>query len=187
MVYKIALFFHVCGALMLSAAIVVEWMTILNMRKVNSYESLKLSLKNYSRLSKIGGIAIALIILPGGYMMATVWHGAGWIIAGFFGLVAMALTGGLITGRKMRTIGKISAKENQITPEMQSILKKKSFLVSIRTRTFLFLGIIFIMTIKTDLSVSSIILIFSYLLGVIPVYRKRDLQETKIAAFNENG
>jgi hypothetical protein len=73
MFYKIALFLPVIGALMLFASMTIEWKFIINIRKSNVLENIKVSISNYPRLTKIGPISIFLILIPGIYMMAAVW------------------------------------------------------------------------------------------------------------------
>jgi|GEM_PF-4333499 len=72
MLYKIVLFLHVSGALLLFAAITIEWFFIMNIRKAGSLENIKGSLTLYSFFSKIGQISMILILFPGIYMMVEV-------------------------------------------------------------------------------------------------------------------
>ncbi len=169
MLYKIALFLHVTGSLMLCGAIAIEWLCLVNIRKTEVIESVKQSIINYSKLSVIGPIAIGLILIPGIYMMAAVWHGAAWILMGFLGLVFIGVLGGSITGRKMRNIKKMLSNESVMEPKLKSSLTDKALLFSIKIRTTIFLGIIFLMTIKPALPGSLITLAASIALGFVPL------------------
>lgn len=84
MLYKIALFLHVIGALLVCAAIAIEWLCIINIRKAGTIERIKDSVLNFSKIGKIGDTGALLILVPGIYMMVAVWHDAKW---GVFGLL----------------------------------------------------------------------------------------------------
>lgn len=169
LLYKIALFLHVSGALMLCTAMAIEWLGVINIRKVDTLEGIREFVLNYSRLKKIGGAAIILILIPGIYMMVVVWHGAAWIMIGFIGLILLGAIGGGITGRKMRAIENLLTDKNTMTPQLETFLSDKAFLFSIKIRTAIFLGIIFLMTVKTDLVDSLITLAAAIVFGFVPL------------------
>ena len=172
MFYKIALFLHVTGALMLFASMVIEWLSIINIRKASIPENIKTSIFNYSKLAVIGPISILLILIPGIYMMAVVWKNASWIIIAFIGMILLAIIGGAVTGRKMKAINKIVSDENNVSGELRSLLNNNSLILSLKIRTAVFLGIIYLMTVKPSLTGSIVTLIVSVFLGYIPLKTK---------------
>ena len=169
MIYRIALFLHVTGALMLFAALAIEWLFVINIRKAMAIESIKKSFFNYPKLTAIGSIAIFLILIPGIYMMAVVWKNASWIIIAFIGMILLAIIGGAVTGRKMKAINKIVSNENNVSGELRSLLNNNSLILSLKIRTAVFLGIIYLMTVKPSLTGSIITLIASVIIGFIPL------------------
>ena len=102
MLYKIALFLHVSGALMIGAALAIEWLWVINIRKADAMERIKELILNFSKVSRIGDIGAALVLLPGIFMMVTVWHDARWGVFGLVGFVLIAMIGGIVTGKKMK-------------------------------------------------------------------------------------
>ncbi|MGF6848983.1 hypothetical protein QFZ51_004218 [Chitinophaga sp. W3I9] len=65
MLYKIALFLHITGALMVCAAIAIEWLCIIHFRKTASMDRIKESLFYYSKVGIMGDIGALLILIPG--------------------------------------------------------------------------------------------------------------------------
>lgn len=166
MLYQLALFLHITGALGLSAAYAVEWFVLSNIESSNKIGTLKESVSNYFNLSIIGGISMGLILIPGIYMM-TEWKQAGWIIAGFVGLILIGALGGILTGRRMRTARSILKVENSSVTEVKHKLDRKILLFSYILRVCLFLGIVFIMVFKPAVSSAFIALGIAGILGII--------------------
>ncbi len=168
MLYQLALFLHITGALGLSAAFAVERQVLATVRKNIGIERLKELVANYFKLSIIGGISMGLILIPGIYM-AAVLKGGGWITAGFVGLVLLGAIGGIFTGRKMRAAKNSLEKGNNSAAEVKNIMGLNTMRFSFRLRILLYLGIIFIMVFKPGLSDSFIALGVSIVLGIIPL------------------
>ncbi len=175
MLYRIALFLHVTGALMLFAAIAIEWLFVINIRKAMAIENIKKSYLNYPKLTAIGSIAIFLILIPGIYMTAVVWKNASWILIAFIGMILLAVIGGALTGRKMKGIKKVISNENNISPALRSLLNDNSLILSLKIRTAVLMGIIYLMTVKPDLTGSVLTLIVSIILGFIPIKTKANV------------
>ena len=169
MLYLIALFLHVTGALMLAAAVGIEWLCIGGLRKAATLENAKGALSTYSKLSMTGGIGMFLILIPGVYMAAVAWRDAGWVAIGFLGIVMIGAIGGIMTGRKMRSMKNDAGAAGSVTPELRKRMLDNSLVLSIRLRTFLLLGVVYMMTVKTAMSASVIVLIISILLGFVPI------------------
>lgn len=169
MLYKIALFLHVTGALMLCVVIALEWLCIISIRNSNAMDRIKEAVSNYSRVGIIGDIAAFLILIPGIYMMVVVWDDARWGIFGLFGLILIGVIGGIFTGRKMKKIRKIIKTNDESSQELGKLLKNNSMWFSIKLRTAIFLGVIFLMTVKPGLAGSMITMVISILLGSIPL------------------
>ncbi len=180
MLYKIALFLHVTGALLVCAAIAIEWLCIIYIRKADSIERIKESVFNYSKVGKIGDVGAMLILIPGIYMMVAVWGGARWGIFGLFDLILIGVIGGLVTGRKMKEIRKIVRMENTSLQDLGKLVKDNSLWFSIKMRTAIFLGVIFLMTAKPGLTGSIITIVISIILGTLPLRMKYYPSATKI-------
>jgi hypothetical protein len=169
MLYYIALFFHILGALFFAAVLAIEWFCIFNFRRSINIESIRLNILNYSKFKLIEHSAITVILVPGFYMMTEVWKGAIWIIMGFAGMVLLAVIGITITNRIMRNIKKKLECEDYTLQELNNLLNNNLFINSIKIRTTIFLGIIFLMAVKPDLAASIITLLVSIIAGLIPL------------------
>lgn len=169
MLYLIALFLHVTGALMLAAAVGIEWLCVIGLRKAAAIESARESLSTYTKLSMIGGIGMFLILIPGIYMAVVAWHGAGWVAIGFLGIVLIGAIGGIMTGRKMRMMRNDASGLHDMTPEFKKRTLDNSLVLSIRLRTTLLIGLVYMMTVKTTMTGSAIVLLISIILGFVPV------------------
>ena len=170
MLYLIALFLHIAGALLLAAATGIEWLCIVNLRKVGTIENVRQSLSNYKKLGMIGGISWLLILIPGIYMMAMEWRRySGWIAVAFIGIMIIAVVGGAVSSRKLRKAEKLLTNENALTSEVQGILTSGSLAFSLRLRTIVFLGIILLMVAKPVMPTSIIILAVSIAVGSLPI------------------
>ena len=169
MLYLIALFLHVTGVLMLAAAVAIEWLCVIGLRKAATIESARESLSIYSKLSMIGGIGMFLILIPGIYMGVVAWPNTAWVAIGFVGIILIGAIGGFMTGRKMRGMKNDAAGAVDMTPEFRKRTLDNSLVLSIRLRTMLLLGIVYMMTVKTAMTASVIVLVISILLGFFPI------------------
>ena len=171
MSYKIALFLHVSGALLLAGVMAIEWIDVIQIRKADIVEKIQDSVLNYANMNKIGGPAMILIIITGFYMAAKAWRGPEsiWMVFGFIGLLLLGAIGGMMTGRKISKVRKMIKKEKSISKEAGILQNDRSIWVSIRLRTAIFLGIIFLMTVQPGLLASILTLVISIILGFIPV------------------
>ncbi|MBL7699650.1 MAG: hypothetical protein JNK79_15900 [Chitinophagaceae bacterium] len=95
MMYKVALFLHVTGALFVGAAIAIEWICLIMFRKADTIQRVEESMDLYAKFRKLGDLGALLLLVPGIYMMIAVGSNAGWAICGFFGLLLIGATGEL--------------------------------------------------------------------------------------------
>ncbi len=168
MLYKIALFLHVTGALMICAALAMEWLYIISIKHADNMERIRESVFNYSKMIKIGDMGVLLILIPGVYMMVSVWGVAMWIVIGFIGLLLIGIIGGALTGKTMKNIKKMMENQNNNSKELEKLLKNNPLWFSIKIRTAIFLGVIFLMTVKPGLPGSFIVIVVSIILGSAP-------------------
>ncbi len=169
MLYLIALFLHVTGALMLAGAMAIEWLCVTGLRKAASLDRARESLSVYSKLSMVGGIGMFLILIPGIYMAMIAWPNAAWVAVGFVGIILIGAIGGIMTGKKMRGMKKEAARTVDLTPEFRKRAADNSLVLSIRLRTMLLLGIVYMMTVKPAMIGSIIVMVISIVLGFVPV------------------
>jgi hypothetical protein len=123
-------------------------------------------LKAYSWVRWTGPLSMGLILLSGAHMMHTVWGAVAWII---IVLAAMVLVAGLavLNGRRLAAIGRAAATESEaLSPAFQQRLQDPVLWTSIQSRVAMALGIIFLMTVKPDLSGSLLTIGIAAVLGL---------------------
>lgn len=118
--YSISLFLHIVGALLLFAALGLEWAACFGVRRAASTSQAQEWVRLQGSARLVGGPAALLLLLTGIHMSATQWGPQGWIIVGLAGMVVLAV---LTVALRRRASGII-------------------------VRTALFLGIIFVMSTK---------------------------------------
>jgi hypothetical protein len=98
-------------------------------------------------------------------MMTEIWQDAAFAIFGIIGLLSLAISGSILSGKKMIAIKKEAAE----FPLDKLIAKVRDnyFWTSFMVRGFAALGIVFLMVFKTDFVNSIIILSISILAGYL--------------------
>ena len=100
--YSLALFVHILGALALFGAMGLEWVALLNLRRVEMAEQAREWLKVFALFPRLYPLAWLAIILAGLCMTAAVWKGAGWIIVALVSGVVLGAAGGAPAWRRVR-------------------------------------------------------------------------------------
>ncbi|MEO8399274.1 MAG: hypothetical protein ABI550_05580 [Ignavibacteriaceae bacterium] len=169
MLYTIFVYLHIVGALVLFSAMGIEWLCLTNLRKSSTHESIMLWLKNAMVLRKFFTTAFFLLLISGVYMMFELWHNAGFAIIGLIGLLALAITGGAVSGKKLGEIAKSAAQDEAVMslPELINKVHAPFFWESFIIRTFAALGIVYTMKFKTDLVDSIIAVVIGIVVGFI--------------------
>jgi undecaprenyl pyrophosphate phosphatase UppP len=172
MLYFISLFLHVTGALLYSASLAIEWLSFTKLKKADSSDKFNDWLSIYSSLHMLSGIAWVLILFPGIYLMVFVWHNIAWANIALAGFLLLAIVGSMITGMRMKPI-KNEMKNNGFSEDIKNKLNDQMLNFSLKARTTLTIGIVFLMTIKPGLSDSIMTLVIALLLGFWPVNQSK--------------
>ena len=169
MLYTISLYLHILGALTMFFAIGIEWLCLINLRKSETRESILTWLNCFSILKKIFPVAFFLLLIPGIYMMTEIWVDAAWAILGIIGLLSLSVSGSVLSGKKMIAIKKEAAQGEDKFPlsRLSQKVRDKYFWNSFLIRGFVTIGIVFLMTFKTDFVDSIIVLLISILVGYL--------------------
>jgi hypothetical protein len=134
--YSIALFLHIVGALLLFVLLTIEGV------------ALRQGLIA-ARLNRIlGPISALTILVPGLYMVASQWGWNGWIVVGIGAWVLIAVAGAA-TG-----ISLLAGRMNVRTAALSWAI-----------RVGMALGVVFIMTVKPDPTLSAIAVLASAVIG----------------------
>ncbi|HZD58699.1 MAG TPA: hypothetical protein VE136_18350 [Anaerolineales bacterium] len=165
--YTIALFLHIVGALGLFVALGVEWASRLYLRRAATFEQAREWLSTVNAQRRLYPISWLAILIPGFYMAATAWRATEWIPTALGAVVLLVVLGAAITGRRMGTIGQsVAAESGPISSTLRQRLDDPLLWASLRIRTAIALGIVFLMTVKPDLLGSLLTIGVAVVLGL---------------------
>ncbi len=176
MVYQLALFLHVVGALGYFIVFGLEWSTLLNLQRASRAEEVRQWGGMMGMVRWLGPVSMILILLAGIYMAATAWSGAAWIVAAFVTMVLIAPLG-VLSSVRLAAIGRASATVNgPLSQSLNEQLHHPLLRTYLQLRTAMAVGIIFLMTVKPDMlgAVVSIgVAIVAGLVSSLPVWSNR--------------
>jgi hypothetical protein len=148
MLYPLALFLHIVGALALFAMLALEWVGTYQLRRAASAEQAREWLKVFSWF-RLYPVVWATILLSGLYMTAVVWHWVPWIVVALGAIILLAVLGAALSGRRLAAIGPaIASQSGLLSPALRQQLRDPLLWISIQTRAAIGLGIVFLMTVK---------------------------------------
>lgn len=148
MLYSIALFLHVLGALGLFIALGVEWTSLRNLPHATNAREARGWLGLFLVLRRLYPFSFFAILVSGIYMMAVFWGGAPWIVIGFFGLLALPAIAGVMTARRVRGFSPELSGSAELDASLKARFSDPVLLLSHRLRVGLAVGIVFLMTVK---------------------------------------
>lgn len=149
--YNIFLFLHILGAMGIFTALGLEWMSLANLRRVTTTEQAREWLKIFPWLRRIGPASLATLLLAGLYLTFTAWGWVPWIIVSFLSMVLLPIFGASSGIRMARIAEEFTTRTGKLPTEIQEQLNMPAFWISLRLRTVILLGIVFLMTTKLAL------------------------------------
>jgi hypothetical protein len=166
--YSLALFVHILGALALLGAMGLEWVALLNLRRVGTSEQAREWLTVFALFRRIYPFAWGAILLAGLYMTAAVWRGASWIIVALISVVVLMAAGGALTGRRMASLAQgVASAKGALSTEFQATLRDPYLLSVFQVRLAFTLGIVFLMVTKPGLLLGSLDMVLATILGLL--------------------
>lgn len=170
MLYTIALFLHVLGAIGLFIAMSLYLVSVLCLRQSQTVEQFR----SWTALATkagpgIGGTSLFLVV-PAIYMVVTVWgFGTPWIIASLVLFILQWMSSPIISGRYARTIFQAAktVPHGPIPPAMREQIHSPSLWFSEVIRVALLVGIVFLMTNKPGLLETLVASVTALILGLI--------------------
>ena len=177
--YSIALFLHIAGALGVFAALALDWVGIAGLRRARTLEQVREWAGVYALIRALGAGSVAALLVFGLYMTAVTWGPTGWIAIGFLSLLSIAVLGAVSGVRLSRILAATGSGQGILGEELRAQLRAPLFVASVRLRTALALGVVFVMTIKPEAVGSLLVVAIALALGLasaVPVLRQRSLQ-----------
>jgi len=179
MLYSIALFFHIAGALGVFAALALDWVGVANLRRARTVDQVREWAGTYRIIRGLGAGSVVALLVFGLYMTAVTWGPTGWIGIGFLSLLAIAVLGAVSGVRLGRILAVATTGQGSLTEDVRAKLRGPLFVASVRMRTAVALGVVFLMTVKPEAVVSLLVVAVALALGIasaVPVLREGSLR-----------
>jgi hypothetical protein len=177
--YSVVLFVHVVSALGVFAALSLEDVGLIHLRKATTATEARLWIEFAPGLPALAIGSLVFLLLSGIFMTAQM---SGWTLAWpRVALGALILIGplGAVTGRRMRAIRLASAASAPNEFDLLAKLRDPLLKYSMNLRIALVLGIVLLMTAKPELRESLGVVVSSVFLGFVStVFWRRDTAST---------
>ncbi len=179
--YRIALFVHVVGALLLFATLTVEGIGLRSLRRATTVDQARDGGSVVGLTRVVGPFSALAILVPGVYMTASTWGWVAWIIVGLAGWLLIAVLG-IVNGIRLTAVSRAATEPGLATWERDARpqLRDPLFVASWLTRVALALGIVFLMTYRPNLEGALVALAAAGTIGVgasVFVWPRRSIRE----------
>jgi hypothetical protein len=165
--YSLALFFHVLGALGVFVALGLEWTSLRQMRRATTAEQVREWMRVSRGAGRVGMAAMLMLLVSGFYMMATVWGGVPWITVALGAIILLVVLGVALSGPRMAAIRRaVSVEHGPVSATLHHLSHHPLLWISIQTRGAIALGIVFLMTVKPELSEALLTIGVAIVLGL---------------------
>ena len=150
MVRTALVFIHVTSAMGIFGALAIDGAVLLQIRRSADSAQLRIALGAYRLVPRVAIPSLLLTMLSGLYLTATVWSWrAAWIDVALLGLIVTGAIGATMTGPGIARLQSSLHGDDRRDPVL---------LASLIIRTFILVGIVFLMTVKPPLGASLIAL-----------------------------
>jgi len=167
--YSLVLFFHFVGMAALFIGYGLEWTASTLLRGASTAGEARAWLRIYRASLPVSGPGVLLLILTGFYMAGVNrMSKEGWVIAALLGIVVALVIGfGLLLPRMKKLRAALPEGNAALSGGALSRVQDPVIATLIRARVVLALGIVYVMTAKTVLATSLIILVVAMALGAL--------------------
>ena len=165
MVRVVLIFIHVTGAIGVFAALAIEGAALLQIRRVTDAPQLRAALNAYGLVPRVGMPSLLVTVISGLYLTVSVWGWrVAWIDVAFLALIATAIIGATLTRPRIARL-----ERTLVRGDHHDSMLWASFIM----RTFMLIGIVFLMTVKPPLNVSLIAMVTAAGVGVLASQPRR--------------
>jgi hypothetical protein len=167
--YAVVLYLHFLGLVGLFVGYGLEWVASALLRRAATTEQARSWLRVYRLSLPISGPALLLLILTGGHLASMgIGFKQGWILASIVAIVVALFIGFVLILPRVRAIRESLPEANVSVPAEALVrLQAPVFVTLVRVRFLLALGIVYVMTAKTALNASLLILLGAMVVGVM--------------------
>lgn len=172
-IYPILVFLHVVGAVGIFVAFTIEAVALAGLQRAERTADARVWMTLLRPAGRFAPIASLVTLVTGIWMMVKWWGPRPWIQFALVTVVAMAIFGGGVTGRRMRRLGPLLPAEmgETLSPAFRSVSTSRALAASLRARIAGGVGILALMTLKPDLAGSLIITGLAIGVGVLASVR----------------
>jgi hypothetical protein len=165
--YSITLFVHIVGAVGFFVALGVEWLSVRHLRRATTAEQVREWIRASTGVRRLGMASMLMLLLSGFSMMLIAQVGGAWLIVAFWSLVLLSILAVALSFRRIAAIGRVATTEDgPVSSTLRRLLDHPLLRIAIQTRVAVALGIVFLMTVKPDLSGSLLAIGVAAVLGV---------------------
>jgi uncharacterized membrane protein len=168
--FKVALVLHILGAMILFAAVGLQALTTLLLRRAGSTAQIKIIHRIVRRLPPIFGLATLLILASGSFMGYLDWshdETIGWTIAATILFLVIAISGALIGRRVEKGLGRaLQTSGSQMTKQLTQAARNQLTLLQLGAGSCSIIGILIVMIFQPGTLTASIILVVALVVGL---------------------
>ena len=179
--YSIALFLHVVGALGFFVVQGVEWIGLSQIRRARLPEEARAILGTVKSADRLGFVSMLTTVATGFYMLLTYWGWVAWILVVLGALILEIVLFVVVAKPRMAAMEQALEREKGfVSQTFHTLLNDPILWISIRTRTAILLGIVFLKIAKPDLNASLLTIGVTIALGIasaLPMSRRVRVQE----------
>lgn len=170
MLYHIALFVHISGAVLFFIGLGLEWLGLNRLRRAERVEQVREVSALLHVLERLFPLSVVLLLSGGLYMTITTWgFTLAWLDAALVTMVALPILGPRVHGRRLALISQMASAQPDGPLSASLHAQTIDPVLVFWSRLIAFLGwwIIFLMTFKPDLLGTLAALGVAVVLGVL--------------------
>jgi hypothetical protein len=159
--YSLALFFHFVGLAALFVGYGLEWIVSAFLRGATTTDQVRAWLRVYRTSLPVSGPGLLVLILSGGYLaQVTGAMKNGWMSASLIAIVLALGIGFMFILPRVKAIRSALPEGSTALPaNATTLLRAPGLPTLIRVRVMLALGIVYLMTVKPDTFLSSLVVL----------------------------
>ena len=169
MLHHLALFVHVSGAILFFIGLGLDWLGLNRLRRAESVEQVREVSALLHVLERLLPLSMVLLLSGGLYMTITTWGFThAWLDAALITTVPLPILGPIVNGRRLKRIRQtaLTAPEGLSPASLRALITDPVLLFWSRIVALLGGWMVFLMTIKPDLSGTLASLGVAVVLGV---------------------
>lgn len=183
--YHLALFVHILGVLVLFMAVGVELAALMGVRGARSLEQVRTWARAGVGVGRLFPLALVLILAAGLYMTFAAWGiGTGWIAVALVTVLALAVAGPLLNGKRFEALHRAaaSAAGDAVPDDVRRRLADPALRIAVYGMAGVSLGVVYLMVMKPDLLGSLVAVAVAGMLGVASALPGGRTRRAEVAA-----